>query len=412
MAGCWSRCKAWRHCARATSPNRKRCSGEARRPTELCADLSPLFDELASLAEALSTLGHVTPRSLDAIAAIGEMLSTQMVVAAYEAAGLPAVAVDARRVMVTDATYTRAEPQLDAIAAAVRSQVAPLVRAGQVPVIGGFVGATREGVTTTLGRGGSDYSASLIGAALGAEAIEIWTDVDGMLTADPRIVEDARLIEQIRFDEASELAAFGAKVLHPSTIAPAVKVGIPVFIYNTHNPHGAGTRITFDAPRRAGQRDRRQVADDRGESAIVAHAARARVPTPRVRDVRAAPDVGGRRRDLGSLGVRDRGPHGPSRRGARGVGGARRRRGRAVARRGRRGRARDWWMTPTRWPARWRPFSGIPIHMLSLSATGINLTVIVDADQVAPAMRRLHAAFFAPVAGTEPLLRVASLSTG
>ena len=180
--------------------------GRGAAAAELCAELSPLFDELASLAEALSTLGHVTPRSLDAIAAIGEMLSTQMVVAAYQAAGLPAMAVDARRVMVTDATFTRAEPQPDAIAAAVRTEVVPLVRAGHVPVLGGFVGATREGITTTLGRGGSDYSASLIGAALGAEAIEIWTDVDGMLTADPRLVADARLIEQIRFDEASELA--------------------------------------------------------------------------------------------------------------------------------------------------------------------------------------------------------------
>jgi aspartate kinase len=120
-----------------------------------------------------------------------------------------------------------------------------------VPVLGGFIGATRTGVTTTLGRGGSDYSAALIGAALGADAIEIWTDVDGMLTADPRVVKGAKLIEQIRFDEASELASFGAKVLHPSTIAPAVERGIPVWIFNSRNPTGKGTRITHEAPRRA-----------------------------------------------------------------------------------------------------------------------------------------------------------------
>src|SRR5215213_2325270 len=110
----------------------------------------------------------------------------------------------------------------------------------------GYIGATQRGITTTLGRGGSDYSASLIGAALKAEAIEIWTDVDGMLTADPRVVQGARLIPQIRFDEASELASFGAKVLHPSTIAPAVKLGIPVSILNSRQPHGRGTLIAFD----------------------------------------------------------------------------------------------------------------------------------------------------------------------
>jgi len=129
--------------------------------------------------------------------------------------------------------------------------VLPMVQEGKVPVMGGFIGRTRSGITTTLGRGGSDYSASLLGAALHADAIEIWTDVDGMLTADPRVVKGSQLIEQIRFDEASELASFGAKVLHPNTIAPAVKLGIPVFIYNSRNPGGTGTRITFDAPRRA-----------------------------------------------------------------------------------------------------------------------------------------------------------------
>src|SRR4026208_2047971 len=125
-----------------------------------------------------------------------------------------------------------------------------MVQEKRVPVMGGFVGSTTNGVTTTLGRGGSDYSASLIGAALNAEAIEIWPHVDGMLTADPRVVEGSLLIEQIRFDEASELASFGAKVLHPNTIAPAVKLGIPVFIYNSRKPEGKGTRITFDAPHR------------------------------------------------------------------------------------------------------------------------------------------------------------------
>ncbi|NCW45877.1 MAG: aspartate kinase, partial [Gemmatimonadaceae bacterium] len=125
----------------------------------------------------------------------------------------------------------------------------PLLQQGRIPVMGGFVGATASRLTTTLGRGGSDYSASLIGAAVDATAIEIWTDVDGMLTADPRVIPAAQLIERISFDEAAELAAFGAKVLHPATIAPAVQRGIPVYVFNSRNPRAKGTMIAFDAPR-------------------------------------------------------------------------------------------------------------------------------------------------------------------
>jgi len=227
-----------------------RLLGDTGVGAEVAGDLSAMFDELASLAEALSVLGHLTPRSLDAIAAIGERLSSHLVVAVLCARGIPAQLVDAGDVMITDGHFTRAEPQPDLIAEAAQRVIRPLLASGVTPVVGGFVGATTSGITTTLGRGGSDYSAALFGAALRAEAIEIWTDVDGMLTADPRVVPDARLIEQIRFDEASELASFGAKVLHPSTIAPAVKVGIPVYIYNSRRPEGCGTRITFDAPRR------------------------------------------------------------------------------------------------------------------------------------------------------------------
>src|SRR5688572_29424891 len=215
---------------------------------EVATDLGAMFDELASLAEALSVLGHVTPRSLDAIAAIGERLSSQLVVAVLCARGVPAVLVDPAEVMITDDHFTRAEPQPELIADAAQRVIRPLLASGVTPVIGGFGGATRAGVVTTLGRGGSDYSAALLGAALRAEAIEIWTDVDGMLTGDPRVISGARLIGRIRFDEASELAAFGAKVLHPSTIAPAVHLGIPVYIFNSRNPQGGGTEITFDAP--------------------------------------------------------------------------------------------------------------------------------------------------------------------
>ncbi|MDQ6635227.1 MAG: aspartate kinase, partial [Gemmatimonadota bacterium] len=218
---------------------------------DVCTELSAMFDELAALAEALKTLGDVTPRSLDTIAALGEMLSSVLVAASFRQLGLNAEHVDARNVMITDTNFTKAEPQTDAIGEAAQRVVMPILRAGRIPVMGGFIGSAQgTGITTTLGRGGSDYSASLIGAALQADAIEIWTDVDGMLTADPRVVDGAQLIERIGFEEASELASFGAKVLHPNTIAPAVMRGIPVWVLNSKRPEGTGTLITFDAPRR------------------------------------------------------------------------------------------------------------------------------------------------------------------
>src|SRR6185295_18567682 len=203
---------------------------------DISSDLSAIFDELAALAEALSILGHATPRSFDTIAAFGEQASSSLVSAFFQQRGIAAEHVDAREVMITDSQFMQAEPQTAEIAQRARDVVLPLLRDGKVPVMGGFIGANPDGITTTLGRGGSDYSASLIGAALHAEAIEIWTDVDGMLTADPRVVDGAQLIEKIRFDEASELASFGAKVLHPNTISPAVRLGIPVYIYNSKNP--------------------------------------------------------------------------------------------------------------------------------------------------------------------------------
>ena len=184
--------------------------GDGDEALDIAAEESMLFDELAHLAEALSVLGYLTPRSLDMISSLGEQLSAPIVTAAFRRAGIDAELVDGRDVMITDDSYGRAEPLPDLIAAATREHLAPLIRAGKVPVLGGYIGATIDGVTTTLGRGGSDYTASLIGAAMEAEAIEIWTDVDGLLSADPRVVQGVRLIEHIRFDEAAELAIFGA----------------------------------------------------------------------------------------------------------------------------------------------------------------------------------------------------------
>ena len=202
------------------------------------------FDELDAIAHALAVLGEVSARSRDVIAATGELVSSRIVAAALDDAGIPATWVDARRVMVTTADYTAAQPLVDQTTSRLREELQPIVEAGRVAVLGGFVGATMAGITTTLGRGGSDYSASIVGACLDADEIQIWTDVDGMLTADPRLVPAGRLVPELSFDEASELAYFGAKVLHPSTILPAMQRGIPVRILNSKRPENRGTRIT------------------------------------------------------------------------------------------------------------------------------------------------------------------------
>ncbi|HJR63836.1 MAG TPA: lysine-sensitive aspartokinase 3 [Gemmatimonadaceae bacterium] len=370
-----------------------RLLGSGEESDDICAELSASFDELASLAEALSVLGHLTPRSQDAIAGMGEQLSALMVSAAFRARALPAELVDARTVMITDDRFTRAAPLSDAIARAARNTLAPLLSRSVVPVLGGYIGSTAQGVMTTLGRGGSDFTAALLGAALDAEAIEIWTDVDGMLTADPRIVDTARLIEQIRFDEAAELASFGAKVLHPNTIAPAVRRGIPVYVYNSQNPGGRGTRITAEAPRRqvsaiAGKTGV-SVVKLRSSRMLLAHGFLRRffevferfqtsvdvVATSEV-SVSVTVDDASRLDDLvvelsalGDVSI-ERNRAIVAVVGAA-LGGHSHTMSQALA-----------------------ALGDIPVHMVSLSASEINLTIIVDAEQLEPAMRALHAAFF------------------
>ena len=362
---------------------------------ETCDELSVMCDELAQLVGALNVLGDLTPRSLDAVAAFGERLSSVLVTAVLRRHGVEAQHVDARDVVLTSGEFTRAEPLPDEIADRARERVLPIVREGRVPVLGGYIGATKAGITTTLGRGGSDYSAALVGAALRSDAIEIWTDVDGMLTADPRVVEGARLIERIRFDEASELASFGAKVLHPMTIAPAVRLGIPVYIYNSRNPSGTGTLITADAPRRpvsaiAGKGDVTMV-KVRAPRMLLAHGFlrtvfeifernRTSVDVVATSEVSVSlttdedhrlEEIVVELRQLGDVAVeRNRGIIALVGAGLSDSTGAM---ARALG-----------------------AFGDVRLHMLSLSATGINLTAIVDAEQVNPVMQRLHAAFFPP----------------
>jgi aspartate kinase len=214
----------------------------------LVAGIASELDELRNLLHAVATLKDASPRTRDAIAAFGELLSSRIVVGACLASGLDAAWFDPRRILVTNDTFGAALPLMDETTAAAAKQLAPALAAGQIPVLGGYVGATAGGVTTTLGRGGSDYSAAIFGAALDASEIQIWTDVDGMMTADPRVVPSSHVVPRLSFEEASELAYFGAKVLHPSTILPAVAKGIPVRILNSRRFDGGGTLITATSP--------------------------------------------------------------------------------------------------------------------------------------------------------------------
>jgi aspartate kinase len=201
------------------------------------------FEWLDELVKGLSVVGELSPRSMDAIASVGERLSSLVVSFAFRAHGMASQHVDSRSVIVTDAQFTHAQPLLEETYALLRENVRPAAESAVV-VMGGFIASTKDGHTTTLGRGGSDYSAAIIGAGVNAEEIQIWTDVDGMLTADPRVVAGGHRVKSLSFAEAAEMAYFGAKVLHPATVLPAVEKNIPVMILNSRRPEIEGTRIT------------------------------------------------------------------------------------------------------------------------------------------------------------------------
>jgi aspartate kinase len=217
--------------------------------TQFHGELESDFDNLDELLRGIAAVGELTPRTADHVAAFGEVLSSKLVTAAFSARGLDSTLVDSRECIVTDSTHTRAVPLMEETNERLQLKLKPVVENGRVPVMGGFIAATRSGVTTTIGRGGSDFSAAIVGAGLRAERIEIWTDVDGMMTTDPNVCAEARRIKVISFDEAAELAYFGAKVLHPATVLPAIQKNIPVYVLNSRNPSCAGTKITARAPR-------------------------------------------------------------------------------------------------------------------------------------------------------------------
>ena len=206
------------------------------------------FDALDEVLRGLAAVGELTPRISDMIVSYGERLSSRMIGEYFAVRGMNGVHVDARLCIVTDNQHTRAVPNDELIEQRLRVHVLPHTDAGRIVVMGGFIGSTEAGVTTTLGRGGSDFTGALVGGGVHAEAIEIWTDVNGIMTTDPRVCPDALRVRSISFEEAAELAYFGAKVLHPATILPAVKKNIPVLVLNSRNPENEGTRIQAVAP--------------------------------------------------------------------------------------------------------------------------------------------------------------------
>ncbi|HET7704891.1 MAG TPA: lysine-sensitive aspartokinase 3 [Thermoanaerobaculia bacterium] len=206
--------------------------------------LDKQIEQIHTILRGITLLGEITARAKDKVVSIGEKLSSVLFAYSMMMRAVPGEHVHSEEVVITDDRFGEARPLMDETRAAARRVLLPLVERNLVPVLGGFIGSTRDGATTTLGRGGSDYSAAIIGAAVGADEIQIWTDVDGMMTCDPRLIPNARVIDTISYVEAAELAWFGAKVLHPKTIAPAVEQNIPVRVLNTHNVSSPGTLVT------------------------------------------------------------------------------------------------------------------------------------------------------------------------
>lgn len=245
--------------------------------------VTELVDEFAQLCQAVAVLGELTPRALDAVASIGERLSVRVFQGVLAGMGVPGEFVEATDLIVTDANFGAAHPDLEASARQIRQRLEPTLGEGRVAVVTGFIAATPEGVTTTLGRGGSDYSAAILGASLPADEVWIWTDVDGVMSADPRIVPQARSIERLSYREIAELAYFGAKVVHPKTIRPVIEAGLGLRVRNTFNPEYPGTWLAADRPEQG-----------RGKPKAVTAIARQRLVTVEGRGMLGVPGVAAR----------------------------------------------------------------------------------------------------------------------
>lgn len=221
--------------------------------------IDALILSLMDLCKAMAAIGEASPRALDSVASLGERMSIRLLAAVAVSAGIRAEAIESTQLIVTNANFQNAHPDLEQTRQQVRRRLNPLLDRGIIPVTTGFIGATSEGVITTLGRGGSDYSAAILGAVLPADDVWIWTDVDGVMTTDPRIVPEARTLDQITYSEVAEIAYFGAKVLHPKTIRPVLEAGIGLRICNTFNPSHPGTRLIANTPEDSKPRNGGQV---------------------------------------------------------------------------------------------------------------------------------------------------------
>lgn len=221
--------------------NRLISPGNLREKTLLT--INQLLDEHTELCHAIRILSEITPRILDTIVSFGERLSSQLVASALREAGVPAEAFESTRFLITDDNYQSAGPLWDETQSRIERYLLPIIERGTVPVITGFIGATQDGVYTTLGRGGSDYSAAIFAAYVESDEFVIWTDVDGVMTTDPRLDRRARVLPYISYQEVGELAFYGAKVLHPKTVQPITNRGIPIRVRNTFNPSYPGTLI-------------------------------------------------------------------------------------------------------------------------------------------------------------------------
>lgn len=352
---------------------------DAAKRHDLSLEIDAQLEELRALLRSVRILGEGTLRSADALLAFGEILSSRIVAAALEAEGVRSRWIDAREVLATDDRHGDAEPDLDLTAERVRSRLAPLLEAGEVPVVGGFVGQSPEGRTTTLGRGGSDTSAAVFGAVLDAAEVQIWTDVDGILTADPRLVPAARLRRSVSFAEAAEAAHHGAKVLHPASVAPAVGRGIPVRVRNTLRPEIAGTTVLAEAA--AGAPPLCCIASLRG-----LRLERARSSCMR-HDPALAPDL---LRRIGSVSIAGVGPLAAAAVGARGEATTEEGAGAVVCVVGD-GLGRD---------AALRARVGASLaelapDLLVVGASRTSATAVLPADRLAEAVRALHEKFFA-----------------
>ena len=218
-------------------------ANDAARCSQVKQEISHLIANFLNLCQAVGVLGEATPRALDAIASLGERMSARLMVAVLEGLGVPAQLVESTQLIITDNHFQSAHPDFSATQARTRQVLEPVLARGFVPVVTGFIASTPDGATTTLGRGGSDYSAAILGAILPAHDVWIWTDVDGVMTADPRLVPEAHTITSLSYREISELAYFGAKVLHPKAIRPVIEAGVGLRICNTFNPKHPGTRL-------------------------------------------------------------------------------------------------------------------------------------------------------------------------